>query len=246
MTDVERWDDAIQFFFDRVELGFCSAWLAGEAAEGLETLQAENRAMTNEKNKYLTIFESLSMPAFFVSSAGRIENLNAAAAAAGVFNYGDVPGSTYYSRAAVGERPAVLGREIAEFIVGGDTEQRLERALPTSAGPRDFAVSLKAMLDVSGKFAGVTVTLSDITERKQAEEAMRDMSLTDELTGLDNRHGLHAHGGHLLRMASRLRLPVSMLFVDMDNMKRINDEFGHAAGDEALRDLGGAPARDAA
>lgn len=230
------WEDAVQQFFDRVELGFCGAWLQDESSEQLMILQAENRAIRNEKNKYLAIFESLSVPVLFVGGDGRVDSINAAAARA--FNYGDAPGATHYSRVAVGGRPAVLGEEIAEFIAGGDAENRCERALPTADGLRHFAVSCQRMLDVSDRLAGATVVLGDITECKHAEEALHDMSLSDHLTGLDNRRGFYMEGGQLLRMARRLRRPVAMLFVDLDDLKGINDEFGHSAGDEALKDLG--------
>lgn len=66
------------------------------------------------------------------------------------------------------------------------------------------------------------------------EEALRDASLRDELTGLYNRRGLLALGEPLVRTARRERRGFTLLFADLDGLKAINDTHGHAAGDAAL------------
>ena len=82
----------------------------------------------------------------------------------------------------------------------------------------------------------------DITAQKAAEAALRQreeqlrmLSLTDELTGLYNRRGLFALGEHTLRIARRRARGLGVIYVDVDGLKAINDRFGHAQGDEALR-----------
>jgi len=54
-------------FYDRIELGLCKEWLSCPTDNLLEDLQAKNRIMTNEKNKYLTVYESLPHPAIFIN-----------------------------------------------------------------------------------------------------------------------------------------------------------------------------------
>ncbi|MBC8412167.1 MAG: diguanylate cyclase [Nitrospira sp.] len=76
----------------------------------------------------------------------------------------------------------------------------------------------------------------EISQRKKLEQQLRDMSLTDELTGLYNRRGLTSIADHLLKMARRGKNGVFLLFADLDNMKTINDSLGHDEGDNALRD----------
>jgi len=58
--------------------------------------------------------------------------------------------------------------------------------------------------------------------------------LIDELTGLYNRRGFLALADNHLKLSERTRSPVVVVFVDLDGMKRINDELGHAEGDRAL------------
>ena len=79
--------------------------------------------------------------------------------------------------------------------------------------------------------AGYTI---DITERKRLEAALQQQATTDELTGLVNRrHFLHL-AAEEMRRAQRLDHPFGIALIDLDNLKHINDTFGHAAGDQAL------------
>jgi diguanylate cyclase (GGDEF)-like protein len=67
------------------------------------------------------------------------------------------------------------------------------------------------------------------------EEALRALSLTDELTGAHNRRGFLALAEQHLKMARRNHRELVLLFVDMDDFKSINDRYGHREGDAALR-----------
>lgn len=77
--------------------------------------------------------------------------------------------------------------------------------------------------------------IRDITERKALERRLQERSLRDPLTELYNRRGLYEVGGQLLSIVKRERSQVLVVFVDVDDMKAINDVHGHARGDEALR-----------
>jgi diguanylate cyclase (GGDEF)-like protein/PAS domain S-box-containing protein len=91
--------------------------------------------------------------------------------------------------------------------------------------------------DADGKPVRMIGTHSDISERKRAEETIRELSLTDELTGLRNRRGFFALAEHQLSMAHRLGRQAVLYYADLDGLKRINDEFGHAEGDRAIADV---------
>ena len=82
---------------------------------------------------------------------------------------------------------------------------------------------------------GVAVTSRDVTERKQAEEELRAMTLVDDLTGLYNRRGFRMLAEQHLRLVKRGG-PLSLLVCfDVDGFKAVNDLYGHAEGDVALR-----------
>ncbi len=78
--------------------------------------------------------------------------------------------------------------------------------------------------------------LRDITDRKLAEEALKTLSLKDELTGLYNRRGFFALAEQGLKNAQRTKTEMLLIFGDLDNLKGINDTFGHKEGDQALVD----------
>ncbi len=80
-------------------------------------------------------------------------------------------------------------------------------------------------------------TVKDITARKKMEKRLEEAALTDDLTGLLNRRGFYTLAEQMCRMADRSGRGLSLLFADLDNMKEINDELGHEAGDQALHDM---------
>jgi diguanylate cyclase (GGDEF)-like protein/PAS domain S-box-containing protein len=83
-------------------------------------------------------------------------------------------------------------------------------------------------------FTGI---IRDITERKKLEKKLRDASVTDELTGLFNRRGFLTLAQNQIDIANRMKKNFSLLYLDLNDMKTINDELGHQQGDQALVDI---------
>ncbi|KAA0875347.1 EAL domain-containing protein [Nitrincola tapanii] len=76
--------------------------------------------------------------------------------------------------------------------------------------------------------------LSELTAMVEDEIATSQMLSEDHLTGLLNRRGFEQRAQHLLSVCQQQSLPASLLYFDLDNFKRINDEAGHQAGDQVL------------
>jgi diguanylate cyclase (GGDEF)-like protein len=74
---------------------------------------------------------------------------------------------------------------------------------------------------------------------RQADE-LRRLSMTDALTGLANRHAFQLRLRDEWRRSRRYRAPLALLLIDVDGLKRVNDEQGHEAGDRVLREVAGA------
>lgn len=73
-----------------------------------------------------------------------------------------------------------------------------------------------------------------VSELETANAHLRNLSLTDDLTGLNNRRGFMLLAEELLKYGRRTDHRMCLLYMDLDGLKHINDTFGHAAGDDAL------------
>ncbi|HOJ00119.1 MAG TPA: diguanylate cyclase [Anaerolineaceae bacterium] len=77
----------------------------------------------------------------------------------------------------------------------------------------------------------IHLSILDITERKWAEERMRFLNMHDSMTGLYNRAYFEAE---FKRISQGRQFPLSIIVCDLDNLKKINDQYGHAAGDTII------------
>ena len=89
----------------------------------------------------------------------------------------------------------------------------------------------------NGVFKGYRGTGTDITERKQAEQRIEFLAYNDPLTGLPNRVLLEDRLAQAIAQAERKRNGLALVFMDLDNFKKINDSLGHAAGDALLKEV---------
>ncbi len=151
-------------------------------------------------------------------------------------------------------RADVLGRELAELILpdrlreGHRAELARYRAtresrmlgtrLETSAIRADGReLTVELAMTRTGDAGGrpvFTAFLRDITERRQTEERLAHLALHDPLTDLPNRRLLVDHLALSCERGRRSGAPTTLLYLDLDGFKPINDRFGHAAGDELL------------
>lgn len=100
-----------------------------------------------------------------------------------------------------------------------------------------FLLTLSPVKDTDGSTTAVTVVSKKISELKRLEENLRTLSFTDDLTGLYNRRAFLALADQHFKVAKRLKHKVFMLYADLDDLKMINDSFGHRQGDLALIDV---------
>jgi diguanylate cyclase (GGDEF)-like protein len=105
------------------------------------------------------------------------------------------------------------------------------RLVDTLQIPENYATAMLASIATAVSF----VLLLFLTWRIQAMEMeIHDLSLRDELTGLHNLRGFHLLAEQALRLAQRSQMQLSVLFIDLDNLKEINDSLGHSTGSAFL------------
>jgi diguanylate cyclase (GGDEF)-like protein/PAS domain S-box-containing protein len=96
-------------------------------------------------------------------------------------------------------------------------------------------LELSEVLDDAGERTHWVGVLTDITDRKRAEQELRYLANYDTLTGLPNRTLLGERLAHAMIRARRHGSKVAVLFLDLDRFKHVNDSMGHAAGDRLLK-----------
>lgn len=97
-------------------------------------------------------------------------------------------------------------------------------------------IHVSSIKDDSGELNGFRGIILDITKRKEYEDKIRYLSFHDKLTGLYNRAYFEEE---LKRLNDKRKLPISIIIGDVNNLKMINDSFGHQHGDNLLRKIAG-------
>ncbi len=208
----------------------------GIARDVSERKRAEMALRENEV-KYRTLFETAQAAIFLVSDDRLIDCNSHTLKMFGctrdqfkgkiVFDF-----SPTYQLDGRDSKEKALGK--IKAALQGEQQMFEWKHIRLDGTPFDAEVSLNRIKIGSEFFLQVIVR--DITIQKQAEEALKAMSLVDDLTGLYNRRGFLTLAGQELKVANRMKRGVFLLFTDLDDLKGINDTFGHVEGDQALKE----------
>ena len=179
--------------FDIIEITFCVEWAGGKDDCKIQDMQISNRDMTNEKNKYLTIFESFPSPVFLIGLDGTIDNMNITAAH--YFNTEAVSGSHYYKTSHDNEKnvekdsPTTktdcrviasrllpwLAQELQDYKEGKLGQNPFIKETALNYKEYKFNVRISPMLDVSHKFDGIILILEDISKLAATEYKVQQL-----------------------------------------------------------------------
>ncbi|SFB05066.1 putative bifunctional diguanylate cyclase/phosphodiesterase [Azotobacter beijerinckii] len=197
--------------------------LAETVSQMMGQLHERRQALQDSAQLMRELFDSSPVGMLVLDGKRRAQQVNPAAAAL----FGCAPED-------------LLGRRPRERLLKGDALKRLLRA------PANTPVELSGLYQGRELPLEVTWTpftrdgarhylllLRDIGERLQAEQRLRFLAHFDPLTHLANRHGLIQHLERLLAANA----PLSLLFLDIDHFKRINDTLGHEVGDRLLVEI---------
>ena len=135
------------------------------------------------------------------------------------------------------EQQSLVRNAITHAALGRSS--RFETLHPHADGSEmtlDF--SLRPVLDAAGEVAFLLPEATDVTQHKRAEENIRRLANYDPLTNLPNRTLFSDRVSQAIRQAERTKEPLTLMFLDLDRFKHINDTLGHDYGDKLLIEVG--------
>ena len=132
-----------------------------------------------------------------------------------------------------------LGAQIERLIAGQSTEETAEVNFITP-DDRRLVLRLTASVELhEGVPYRITGLTQDITREREAGQRIEQLAHFDSLTSLPNRFLFRQRAEEAIAMAKRAGLSLSLLFIDLDRFKNVNDSQGHAAGDQLLQEVAG-------
>lgn len=109
-----------------------------------------------------------------------------------------------------------------------------QRIHALKVGANDFINKPFIQAELAARLKNMLLTLQLYQQVMTQKHALEEMAMTDQLTGLYNRHFLLPYIKKALSSAQRYKYPLSIVMIDLDKFKLINDEFGHESGDQLL------------
>lgn len=185
--------------------------------------------------------DSLEEQIAIIDKTGRIVAVNAAWESfperqpTGVLDRPPI-GANYLARLrrhnSAGGKISTVIRNIRSLMRGDKGKFTVE--LPSHTGNRKRWLQLSVTRLLGDEAAGAVLSYSDITARKLAELAARKHSMTDQMTGILNRRaGLEALRKQI-KLCERHGRSFTACYIDLDNLKLVNDSFGHKEGDKVI------------
>lgn len=205
-----------------------------EMGQHLESRTQAETALRRSEVLKSTLLQTIPLPVYYKDMQGRYLGCNAAFCAFVGRGEAQVVGHTAYD---------VWPQEIAHLYCNKDEEllrnpqgaQVFESIITRGDGAlREVVFNKAAMRDMCGLPLGIVGVFHDITERKQAEQRMRQLAFYDPLTQLPNRRMLLERIQQGLSNSVRTHKHGAVLFLDLDKFKQLNDTWGHDMGDLLL------------
>ena len=202
--------------------------LAGAVALGLE-----RAGLVDEKDFVTAILDAVGAVVIVVGADGRVVRYNRATSMVSGYTPAEIDTHGSLDFLVPPDERLDVVSALSRLQAGDPGIPRENDWVRKDGTRRHIAWSNSAVLGGDDVVRYTIATGIDITERKDLEDELAHKSLHDPITGLPNRRLLMDRLEHALR--SRRGAATSLLFIDIDDFKNVNDKFGHDVGDQALK-----------
>jgi diguanylate cyclase (GGDEF)-like protein/PAS domain S-box-containing protein len=200
----------------------------------LETSMAENlktvAALQESERNYRILLDESSDPIFTFYPDGQYRYVNKAFADGVGKNLNEIIGKKIWDvfpKDEADKRYAAV-----KWVFENGLTKVIEVRVPRPDGDTYYLTTVKPILNAQNAVVSVICISKEITERKRMEQELQHLSSHDILTGLYNRNFFEVE---MARLQLGRLFPVSIVVADVDNLKSVNDRYGHSAGDEMIR-----------
>jgi len=202
--------------------------------DSLRKHERTEKALETERDFFAAVLEAADTFILVLDSAGRILQINRAVELALGYLNDDLHGRMFISALPIRDVAEGLREDLRRLGQGGGACP-FESHWATSTGERLLIHgSLAPLRDATGALSHIIVTASDVTQNRALEDELRAMSLRDDMTGLYNRRGFALLAEQRLKDSRRSDSTLAIVYADVDQLKSVNDAFGHSAGDIAI------------
>ncbi len=196
------------------------------------------QALYSTEQKYRSMFENSTLGMFQTTESGTYLNANLALA-------------KLYGYASPAELISDLNNISTQLYVEDSRRHDFTEAIRLQGRVQNFesqvyrlngetiwiSENAHAVYDAQGSILYYEGAVEDITDRKNYELQIRQLAVTDNLTGLLNRHAFSGKLASLIAEADKFHYKIAIAFIDLDHFKLINDTLGHRAGDKLLENV---------
>lgn len=192
--------------------------------------------MTGKKQDLLgEVIEAISAVLMVVDATGKITFINEKGALVLGYKSEEIMGRNWLEHFAP-ERWASDYHEVFKKLQKGELpSQYIHPFLRKDGSRRILSCDTTILKEERGHRAGLLYVAQDITQIREMERKLRNLSHTDYLTGLHNTRYFYKKIEEETQRSQRYKNPFSLLYIDIDNFKGCNDVHGHQTGDQVLR-----------